>query len=333
MTRSRRFLPWPSAATIPAPWTSRSHRPRSSSAPTAGRARGPRSPARPAFGRHREGFAAHLEWSAPSSTPSTRWSPGPANTAAAEATLWSADLRGGVLTRGAPQRVTQNGIFLLAPTVFQFGTQEQKTASSQRWPRASRRGARDGPSQNAGSDLAESRARPCAKTRQRLALVGPEDVDDAGAFCTHMFGLFRSDPAAERHQGLTYFLVDLQTPGVTVRPVERLDGDEGFAEYSSMTCSWPDADVLGDPNQGWAVAMATTGSERASPAVTGPLHGHGATPHRLARDHAQAAETVDDAWRERLTAAWIDAQGTAGRPSRPSRASRRGRRPGPSRAW
>ncbi len=93
-------------------------------------------------------------------------------------------------------------------------------------------------------------------------LSGQKTWTTRGAFCTHLFGLFRSDPDAERHTGLTYFLVDLATPGVTVRGVERLDGDEGFAEVFFDDVFVPDADVLGEPNQGWAVAMATTGSER-----------------------------------------------------------------------
>src|SRR4029077_10692332 len=83
-----------------------------------------------------------------------------------------------------------------------------------------------------------------------------------GAFCTHLFGLFRSDPTLERHRGLTYLLVDLRQPGVTVRPVRKLDGGEGFAEVFFDDAFVPDADVLGEVDQGWSVAMATTGSER-----------------------------------------------------------------------
>ena len=116
---------------------------------------------------------------------------------------------------------------------------------------------------NAGSDLAgiQSKAvRDDAAGGWRLS--GQKTWTTRGAFCTHLFGLFRSDPEAERHRGLTYFLVDLATPGVTVRPVERLDGDEGFAEVFFDDVFVPDADVLGEPNQGWGVAMATTGSER-----------------------------------------------------------------------
>src|SRR5947207_1031654 len=93
-------------------------------------------------------------------------------------------------------------------------------------------------------------------------LSGQKTWTTRGAFCTHLFGLFRSDPVAERHRGLTYLLVDLRQPGVTVRPVRKLDGDEGFAEVFFDDAFVPDADVLGEVHQGWSVAMATTGSER-----------------------------------------------------------------------
>jgi len=138
-------------------------------------------------------------------------------------------------------------------------------------------------------------------------LSGQKTWTTRGAFCTHLFGLFRSDPSAERHHGLTYFLVDLASPGVTVRPVERLDGDEGFAEVFFDDVFVPDADVLGEPNQGWAVAMATTGSERGL-----TLRSPGrfmATAQRLidlAEAHRNDPEATDET--DRLTAAWIDAQ-------------------------
>ena len=61
-------------------------------------------------------------------------------------------------------------------------------------------------------------------------LNGQKTWTTRGAFCTHLFGLFRTDPEAERHKGLTYLLVPLDADGVTVRGFGRLDGDEGFAE-------------------------------------------------------------------------------------------------------
>src|SRR6478736_4058871 len=209
---------------------------------------------------------------------------------------------------GGPQRVTQNGIFLLAPTVFEFGTPAQKDHILPRMARGDDLWCQGWSEPNAGSDLAgiQSRAvRDDAAGGWRLS--GQKTWTTRGAFCTHLFGLFRSDPAAERHHGLTYFLVDLSAPGVTVRPVERLDGDEGFAEVFLDDVFVPDADVLGEPNQGWAVAMATTGSERGL-----TLRSPGrfmATAQRLidlARRHRDDPEAIDV--RERLTAAWIDAE-------------------------
>jgi alkylation response protein AidB-like acyl-CoA dehydrogenase len=116
---------------------------------------------------------------------------------------------------------------------------------------------------DAGSDLAGISSRA---TRDDAAggwrLNGQKTWTTRGAFCTHLFGLFRSDPDAQRHHGLTYFLVPLDTPGVTVRGFGRLDGDEGFAEVFFDDAFVPDDLVLGEVHEGWRVAMATTGSER-----------------------------------------------------------------------
>src|SRR6202035_727415 len=93
-------------------------------------------------------------------------------------------------------------------------------------------------------------------------LTGQKIWTTRGAFSPPLFGLFRSDPDAERHRGLTYFLVPLDAPGVTVRGFGRLDGDEGFAEVFLDDVFVPDHDVLGAVHQGWSVAMATASAER-----------------------------------------------------------------------
>jgi alkylation response protein AidB-like acyl-CoA dehydrogenase len=188
---------------------------------------------------------------------------------------------------GGPQRVTQNGIFLLAPTVFEFGTKEQQDRILPRMAAAEDLWCQGWSEPNAGSDLAgiQSKAvRDEAGGGWRLS--GQKTWTTRGAFCTHLFGLFRSDPDAERHRGLTYFLVPLDAPGVTVRGFGRLDGDEGFAEVFLDDVFVPDADVLGDVHQGWGVAMATTSAER------------GLTLRSPGRFMATAARLVE-LWRER----------------------------------
>jgi len=164
---------------------------------------------------------------------------------------------------GGPQRVTQNGIFLLAPTVFEFGTQAQKDHILPRMARGDDLWCQGWSEPNAGSDLAGIQSRAARdEAAGGWRLSGQKTWTTRGAFCTHLFGLFRSDAEAERHRGLTYFLVPLDAPGMTVRGFGRLDGDEGFAEVFLDDVFVPDADVLGGVNEGWSVAMATASAER-----------------------------------------------------------------------
>ena len=164
---------------------------------------------------------------------------------------------------GAPQRVTQNGIFLLAPSIFMFGTQAQQDRYLPRMASGEETWGQGWSEPEAGSDLAGVKSRG---VRDEAAggwrLSGQKTWTTRGAFCTHLYGLFRTDPESERHRGLTYFLLPLDSPGITVRGFGRLDGDEGFAEVFLDDVFVPDDAVLGEVHQGWSVAMATAGSER-----------------------------------------------------------------------
>jgi alkylation response protein AidB-like acyl-CoA dehydrogenase len=259
-------------------------------------------------GDTRAGFTAHLEWERTLFDAGYAVVSWPREYGGREASLWEwLIFEEEYYAAGAPQRVTQNGIFLLAPTIFEFGTQEQKDSVLPKMAAGEQTWCQGWSEPNAGSDLAgiQSRAvRDDAGGGWRLS--GQKTWTTRGAFCTHLFGLFRSDPEAERHRGLTYFLVSLDTPGITVRPVERLDGDEGFAEVFFDDVFVPDADVLGEPNEGWAVAMATTGSERGL-----TLRSPGrflATARRLIDLAGTRADEFDSTRRDRLVSAWIDAE-------------------------
>jgi len=164
---------------------------------------------------------------------------------------------------GAPQRVSQNGISLLAPTLFEFGTQEQKARILPAMARAREVWAQGWSEPGAGSDLSALRSRAVRDEQAGgFVLTGHKTWCSRGAFCDSLFGLFRTGAAEDRHRGLTYFLVSLRAPGVTVRPVRRLDGDEGFAEVFFDGVFVPDRDVLGGVNEGFRVAMATASAER-----------------------------------------------------------------------
>lgn len=256
-------------------------------------------------GDTREGFARHLEWER--QLFDARWA----------VVSWPEEFggRGASLVEwlifeeeywlaGAPQRVTQNGIFLLAPVLFHFGTDEQRRRILPKMAAGAELWAQGWSEPNAGSDLASLKSR-AERTDGGWLLHGQKTWCTRAAFCDKLFGLFRTNPDEPRHRGLTYLMADLRAEGVTVRGVDRLDGDEGFAEVFFDGAFVPDADVLGEVDQGWRVAMATTNSERGL-----TLRSPGrflATAERLRALARSLPERADDGLRERVAQAWIDA--------------------------
>jgi len=166
---------------------------------------------------------------------------------------------------GAPGRVSQNGIFLLAPVLFEHGTTEQRERYLPPMATGAEIWAQAWSEPGAGSDLAALRS---TATRVETAdgagwvLNGQKTWSSRAAYAHRGFGLFRTDPTQERHRGLTYFLFPLDADGVTVRPIPQLDGEPGFAEIFFDDVFVPDADVLGGVGDGWRVAMSTAGNER-----------------------------------------------------------------------
>jgi len=259
-------------------------------------------------GDTREGFARHLEWE--KRLFADRWSvvSWPEAYGGRGATLWEWLIFEEEYYRaGAPQRVTQNGIFLLAPTIFEFGTAEQRDELLPRMASADDLWCQGWSEPDAGSDLAGIKSRAVRDDAGGgWRITGQKTWTTRGAFCTHLFGLFRTDPDAERHHGLTYLLVPLDTTGVTVRGVGRLDGDEGFAEVFFEDAFVPDSCVLGGVNEGWSVAMATTGSERGL-----TLRSPGrftAASARLADLARRVGATDDPRWRDEFAQVWMDAE-------------------------
>ncbi len=211
-----------------------------------------------------EGFAAHREWEA--QLAEHRWSvvSWPEEYHGREASLLQWVIFEEEYYRsGAPGRVSQNGIFLLAPILFEHGTKEQQDRFLPSMATGEQVWAQAWSEPEAGSDLASIRSTARRDgDRGGWVLNGQKTWSSRAAFADWGFGLFRSDPAAERHRGLTYFLFPLDASGVTVRPIAQLDGEPGFAEIFFDDVFVPDSDVLGAPGDGWRVAMSTAGNER-----------------------------------------------------------------------
>ena len=169
---------------------------------------------------------------------------------------------------GAPGRVSQNGIFLLAPTLFEHAHPDQLARIMPRMARSEDIWGQAWSEPEAGSDLASLRS-TATRTEGGWLLNGQKTWSSRSSFADWGFGLFRSDPDSSRHKGITYFMFDLRADGVTVRPINQLDGEPGFAELFLENVFVPDdpdapgeSGVIGTVNNGWKVAMSTAANER-----------------------------------------------------------------------
>ncbi|MFB7450721.1 acyl-CoA dehydrogenase family protein [Streptomyces sp. NPDC056194] len=254
-----------------------------------------------------EGFAAHREWERTLSA--DRWSvvswPEEYGGRSASILRWLI-FEEEYYAAGAPGRVSQNGINLLAPTLFEHGTDGQRARILPSMANGEVIWAQAWSEPESGSDLASLRS-TAERADGGWLLRGQKTWSSRAAFADRAFGLFRSDPDCTKpHQGLTYLMFPLDADGVTVRPIGRLDGKPAFAELFLDDVFVPDEDVIGAPGQGWRVAMSTAGNERGL-----TLRSPGrftAAAERLTALWRETADPSDTALRDRVADAVIAAR-------------------------
>jgi alkylation response protein AidB-like acyl-CoA dehydrogenase len=160
----------------------------------------------------------------------------------------------------------------------------------------------------AGSDLAAVRA-SAQRDGNEYVLNGHKIWSSRATFADWAFGLFRSDPDSVGHKGLSLVLFPLNAPGVTVRPIARLDGKLGFAEIFLNEVRVPLTQRIGAEGQGWHLCMATAGFERGL-LLRSPARYQMAAA-KLVRLYQKNAGKTDRTLQAAVTRAWMDAQSYA----------------------
>lgn len=209
---------------------------------------------------------------------------------------------------GGPNRANQNGIFLLGPTIMEFGTEEQKARFLPPMARGEVIWAQAWSEPGAGSDMAAIQSK-AVRDGDHYVITGQKTWSSRAAFADWGFGIFRTDPDSKRHKGLTFILFDLNSPGITRRPIRQLHGDTGFAELFFDEVRVPVENCLAGEGQGWNVAMATAGFERGL-----MLRSPGrfqATAKRLVELYRAHEAEASPAAREAVVQAWGAAQAYA----------------------
>lgn len=158
-------------------------------------------------------------------------------------------------------RCPDQGLVMVGPILMRFGTPEQRArflppilAGKQVWTQ--------GYSEpNAGSDLAAVRTEAVLNGDYFL-VNGQKTWTTWGADGTHMFMLVRTDKTVKKQAGISFLLVDLKTPGVTIRPIRNIAAESEFCEVFFDDVRVPHENLVGELNQGWTVAKALLGFER-----------------------------------------------------------------------
>jgi alkylation response protein AidB-like acyl-CoA dehydrogenase len=205
----------------------------------------------------------------------------------------------------APGRVNQNGIFLLGPTLMEYGTPEQKARFLPKMAASEEVWAQGWSEPNAGSDMAAIQA-TAIREGDHYVIRGQKTWASRGAFAHWMFGLFRTDPESKRHHGLSFILVPLDLPGVLVRPIRKLNGKAAFAEVFFDGARVPAANLLGPEGEGWGVAMSTAGFERGL-MLRSPARFQ-ATAEKLVALYRENADRCDASMRRRVVECWVAAE-------------------------
>jgi alkylation response protein AidB-like acyl-CoA dehydrogenase len=209
---------------------------------------------------------------------------------------------------GGPNRANQNGIFLLGPTIMEFGTDEQKARFLPPMAKGEVIWAQAWSEPGAGSDMAAISSK-AIKDGDHYVITGQKTWSSRAAFADWGFGMFRTDPESKRHKGLTFILFDLNSAGITRRPIRQLHGETGFAELFFDDVRVPIENCLAGEGEGWNVAMATAGFERGL-----MLRSPGrfqATAKRLVELYKTHRVEASPAAREAVSLAWMAAQAYA----------------------
>jgi alkylation response protein AidB-like acyl-CoA dehydrogenase len=164
---------------------------------------------------------------------------------------------------GAPDRLGVIGEGLVGPTIISVGTEAQKQQFLKPMLMGDHIWCQGFSEPNAGSDLASLNTRAVIDG-DHYVVNGQKIWTSFGHVANWCMLIVRTDPTAPKHKGLTCLLVDMKSPGVTVRPLKMMTGDSEFNELFFTDVRVPVANVLGAVNEGWGVALTALGNERAN---------------------------------------------------------------------
>ncbi len=204
---------------------------------------------------------------------------------------------------GGPGRVGHIGEGLLAPTLIHYGSQQQKDrflpgilSGEEIW-------CQGYSEPNAGSDLANVQTRAVLVDGE-WRISGQKVWTSGAATSNWCFVLCRTEPDAPKHKGLSYLLVPMDQPGVEIRPIVQLTGDAEFSEVFYDEACTAAENVVGEPGEGWKVAMGTLAFERGASTLGQQMSFQNELDEVIAAARANG-KAKDPLIRQRIAKAWM----------------------------
>jgi alkylation response protein AidB-like acyl-CoA dehydrogenase len=206
----------------------------------------------------------------------------------------------------SPQFVNRGGLSMLGPTLMKYGTPAQQNRFLKKILTADEIWCQGFSEPNAGSDLANLQTR-AVRDGDHFVVNGQKVWTSMGHVADWCFLLVRTDPAAPKHKGISFLLVDMTTPGITLRPLTQITGEAEFNETFLDNVRVPVENLVGKPNEGWSVAITTLAYER--DLLTFIRHVSLRTAlHRLIRLVQDRGRAQDPVVRQKVASLWIGEQ-------------------------
>lgn len=171
----------------------------------------------------------------------------------------------------APEMANALGLMIVGPTVMAHGTEEQKKRYIPKILSAEEIWCQGFSEPNSGSDLASLQTR-AIEDGDDFVVNGQKIWTSMAQHSDMCILLVRTDPDAPKHRGISYLLVDMHSPGVTVKPLKQITGGAEFNEVFFEDVRVPRAQLLGELNAGWRIAMTTLTHERGSASFGTQVH-------------------------------------------------------------
>jgi alkylation response protein AidB-like acyl-CoA dehydrogenase len=227
------------------------------------------------------------------------------------------------------------GLSMIGPTLLRYGSEEQKREHLPRICRGEIRWCQGYSEPDAGSDLASLQTR-AERDGDHFVVSGTKVWTSYADLSDWIFALVRTDPRARKQEGITFLLIDMASPGVSVRPITLISGKSPFCETRFDGVRVPVANVVGEIDGGWTVAKALLGYERNMIAETFGAQGRGKKGQKGSPVAAVAREYIggggrlaDPVLRDQVARCDMDTRAFELTVQRARDAARAGHQPGP----